>query len=257
VHERLSVLAGSTTYAQSANVFDLLGERYQAALSQLALGRLAARPGSVRRRSATSISRRRCSRSSGAARPDEVHAARRFCARLLYCPRQRFRRDADDATSAARGGGDPPGLLARETATALLESTRSRRRRRLRHAGSAKRACSARAGCDPVGRALARAARAAAGVRAAWSWSSRSAATVTAPRLRVVTSRPSDDVRHRVRMFATSPVRVSAVRHARAAAARADAAGERSLEPLLPGFICASAAMNRVADQIQRFKGTT
>ena len=31
-------------------------------------------------------------------------------------------------------------------------------------------------------------------------------------------------------------------------------ANERSLEPLLPGFICASAAMNRLADQIQRFK---
>src|SRR4029079_17248644 len=31
--------------------------------------------------------------------------------------------------------------------------------------------------------------------------------------------------------------------------------GERSLEPLLPGFICASAAMSRVAEQIHRFKG--
>jgi DNA-binding NtrC family response regulator len=30
---------------------------------------------------------------------------------------------------------------------------------------------------------------------------------------------------------------------------------ERSLEPLLPGFICASAAMNRLAEQIQRLQG--
>ena len=30
---------------------------------------------------------------------------------------------------------------------------------------------------------------------------------------------------------------------------------ERPLEPLLPGFICASAAMNRVAEQIQRLQG--
>jgi DNA-binding NtrC family response regulator len=30
---------------------------------------------------------------------------------------------------------------------------------------------------------------------------------------------------------------------------------ERPLEPLLPGFICASAAMNKVADQIQRVQG--
>jgi DNA-binding NtrC family response regulator len=30
---------------------------------------------------------------------------------------------------------------------------------------------------------------------------------------------------------------------------------ERPLEPLLPGFVCASAAMNRLADQIQRLQG--
>jgi DNA-binding NtrC family response regulator len=37
----------------------------------------------------------------------------------------------------------------------------------------------------------------------------------------------------------------------------ASAAGalERPLEPLLPGFVCASAAMQRVADQIQRMRG--
>src|SRR6476660_2437747 len=34
-----------------------------------------------------------------------------------------------------------------------------------------------------------------------------------------------------------------------------DQSVERSLEPLLPGFICASAAMNRVAEQIQRLQG--
>jgi hydrogenase-4 transcriptional activator len=33
------------------------------------------------------------------------------------------------------------------------------------------------------------------------------------------------------------------------------AALERPLEPLLPGFVCASAAMQRVADQIQRMQG--
>jgi DNA-binding NtrC family response regulator len=35
----------------------------------------------------------------------------------------------------------------------------------------------------------------------------------------------------------------------------AEQSGERSLEPLLPGFVCASAAMNRLADQIQRMQG--
>jgi DNA-binding NtrC family response regulator len=36
---------------------------------------------------------------------------------------------------------------------------------------------------------------------------------------------------------------------------RVEQDGARSLEPLLPGFICASAAMSRVADQIQRLQG--
>jgi DNA-binding NtrC family response regulator len=35
----------------------------------------------------------------------------------------------------------------------------------------------------------------------------------------------------------------------------ADMTGERPLEPLIPGFICASAAMSRVAEQILRFQG--
>ena len=35
----------------------------------------------------------------------------------------------------------------------------------------------------------------------------------------------------------------------------AEPINERPLEPLLPGFICASAAMNRVAEQIQRLQG--
>jgi DNA-binding NtrC family response regulator len=34
-----------------------------------------------------------------------------------------------------------------------------------------------------------------------------------------------------------------------------ESAGERPLEPLLPGFVCASAAMHRVVDQIQRLQG--
>src|SRR5690606_34242906 len=46
IHERsLRASAAYHDFAQSANVFELLGERYQAALSQLALGRLAARSG--------------------------------------------------------------------------------------------------------------------------------------------------------------------------------------------------------------------
>ena len=38
-------------------------------------------------------------------------------------------------------------------------------------------------------------------------------------------------------------------------AATSDSTTERPLEPLLPGFVCASAAMHRVFDQIQRLQG--
>ncbi|MEO5740744.1 MAG: sigma-54 dependent transcriptional regulator, partial [Vicinamibacterales bacterium] len=37
--------------------------------------------------------------------------------------------------------------------------------------------------------------------------------------------------------------------------AAAESSSERPLEPLVPGFICASAAMNRVVEQIQRLQG--
>jgi hydrogenase-4 transcriptional activator len=44
-------------------------------------------------------------------------------------------------------------------------------------------------------------------------------------------------------------------RDQRAPSAATPATSERPLEPLLPGFVCASAAMHRVVDQIQRLQG--
>jgi DNA-binding NtrC family response regulator len=60
----------------------------------------------------------------------------------------------------------------------------------------------------------------------------------------------------RFRMFSAVASRVSSCGGARERPAQvAEQSGERSLEPLLPGFVCASAAMNRLADQIQRMQG--
>ena len=47
----------------------------------------------------------------------------------------------------------------------------------------------------------------------------------------------------------------SSAARASGAARPSSQSSARSLEPLLPGFVCASAAMNRVADQIQRLQG--
>ncbi len=73
----------------------------------------------------------------------------------------------------------------------------------------------------------------------------------------VLTHRPlSDTEARRYRMFAAIARQGFDLCGARERPARAvEPSVERKLEPLLPGFICASAAMNRVADQIQRLQG--
>ena len=64
-------------FAQSANVFDLLGERYQAALSHLSMGRLSAEAGSTARGRALSDLAETVFKSLGAQRDlDEAAAAR-------------------------------------------------------------------------------------------------------------------------------------------------------------------------------------
>lgn len=70
--------------------------------------------------------------------------------------------------------------------------------------------------------------------------------------------RPLDDsMRRRLRMIATvarQGFALCAVRDRSAGAARPSA--DRSLEPLLPGFLSASAAMAHVVEQIQRLQGS-
>jgi DNA-binding NtrC family response regulator len=75
----------------------------------------------------------------------------------------------------------------------------------------------------------------------------------------VLTGRPlSDTEARRYRMFATIARQGFELCGARERPAKVvEPSVERKLEPLLPGFICASAAMNRVADQIQRLQGNT
>ncbi len=117
--------AASHDFAQSASVFDLLGERYQAALSQLGLGRLAAK-GGIR-----STAERYLDLASsvftmlGAQRDlDEVNAAREVLSRTAVAQTLVLPADSDEATVRRLiEAAIFPELLARETATALLEST--------------------------------------------------------------------------------------------------------------------------------------
>ena len=150
-------------FAQSANVFDLLGERYQAALSHLALGRLAAQAG---KRAAAERYLDQAdavfTTLGAAARPRRS----RSVARALLDAHRRSRRiasqpDADEAVVRRLvDAAILPELLARETATALLETTEARCGGRLRRAAAAATSACWRApgATATVARALARAA---------------------------------------------------------------------------------------------------
>ena len=258
-HQRYS--KASNDYAQSANVFDLLGERYQTALSQLALGRLSARTG------ARNTAQRYLDLASavftkfGAQRDlQEAIAARALLQERAVVAPPVPPVDADEATVRRLvEAAILPDLLARETATALLESTEADAAAVFVMSSAGDARVLASAGCDEsVARALAQAA--ARGHREFGS-----AALLMEPLGKdgdasracvVVTSHPSDELRYRVKMFATvvrQGFQLCGLRERTPQSS--EASGERSLEPLLPGFICAGAAMSRVADQIQRFKG--
>jgi DNA-binding NtrC family response regulator/tetratricopeptide (TPR) repeat protein len=264
LHERRQrPSAACHDYAQSANIFDLLGERYQAALSQLALGRVAAETGM------RGAAQRYLDLATGVftklgARRDlaEAEAARNTLAAAAPAAQPSTRpTDADEAlVRRLVEAAILPELLARETATALLEATEAEAAVVFLYPEDGEPRVVASAGCDAAfAQALARAARSGARELAGGmvlteplgrDHDDRRACAVHAPcRLR-------DETRHRFRMFASVARQGFELCGARERPhSAADTAGERPLEPLVPGFICASAAMSRVAEQILRFQG--
>src|SRR4030095_14390093 len=84
-------------FAQSANIFELLGERYQAALSQLALGRIAAAAGSKPAAERNLDSATAVFNMLGAERDlEEAAAARDLLARTSITPDGVFAADAEE-----------------------------------------------------------------------------------------------------------------------------------------------------------------
>ena len=125
VHERSQrPAAAHHDFAQSASVFDLLGERYHAALSNLALGRLAARAGN-----GTAAERylNQADAIFGALGAEhdlkEVETARGLLNEVLRPQPVVSAADADEAVVRRLvDAAILPDLLARETATALVET---------------------------------------------------------------------------------------------------------------------------------------
>src|SRR5688572_5512849 len=249
-------------FAQSANVFELLGERYHAALSQLSLGRLAAQAGSATTAERYLDLADQVFRTLGAERDrQEVAAARSLLEQSPAVAPAVASADADEAI--VRRLVDAalfPELLARETATALLETIEADAAVVFVASPGGDIRVLAAAGCDSgVARALARAT-----LQGSREYGGDLLLTETLGRDHdgprsctiVVPSRLTDAALRRFRMFAAVARQGFELCGARERPAQVpEQANERSLEPLLPGFVCASAAMNRLADQIQRLQG--
>jgi hydrogenase-4 transcriptional activator len=261
---RLHAVAARATdayhdFGQSVSVFDLLGEGYQTGLSYLELGRLAAAAGARSRASRFLTAAAAVFEGLGAA-PDlaDARAALNHVPSTAAVGYLGVQMDGDDAlVRRIVDASAMPALLAREGATALVEACDGQAAALFVQAAGHIQILSA-AGCDiDSARALAAAAlrstsgpgvlvlepigRATEGARFAVLSSARPVMSSTLQRFRTlcaVLRQGFDLCLARERPLEGLP-----------------GALERPLEPLLPGFVCASAAMQRVADQIQRMQG--
>jgi DNA-binding NtrC family response regulator/tetratricopeptide (TPR) repeat protein len=248
-------------FSQSAALLDLLGERYQSALSHLALGRLVAETG------ARSVAEQHLDQALaifqqlGAERDlEDTRDAQTLLTTVgtgqyLISPA-----DADDAiVRRIVDAAALPDLLGRETATALIEAASAECAViYIQLAGGDVRVIAAAGFDEDAARALARSAannhlvgrgtivieplgRDADGLRFAL----------------VASPRPiGHPVMRRLRMIGAVARQGFALCAARdRSAPTAGLAVDRSLEPLLPGFLSASAAMARLVEQIQRLQG--
>jgi len=248
-------------FAQSANVFDLLGERYQAALSHLSMGRLSAEAGSAGAAERYLELAESVFKTLGAQRDlDEAAAARNVLALGASAGDAITSADADEAiVRRLVDAAILPELLARETATAFLETLSANSVVVFVAPSAGDLRVLAASGTDTetardIARTAAQGARENRGQPLVLESLGRDH---DGPRFCAVVSRALRDAdQRRLRMFAAVARQGFELCGARERPPQlAEQAGERSLEPLLPGFVCASAAMNKLADQIQRMQG--
>ena len=248
-------------FAQSANIFELLGERYQAALSQLALGRIAAAAGSRSAAERNLDSATTMFKILGAERDlDEAGAARELLSKTARTPQPVFAPDAEEGiVRRLVDAAIFPELLSRETATAIIEATDADAVVIFVESPIDLRIV-ASAGCDTtVATTLARAAHEGSreygdGVLLVEPLGKEH----DGPRRCVIAvpQRLDDAAMRRFRMFAHIARQGFELCGLRDRPGQTvEIPNERPLEPLIPGFICASAAMTRLSEQIQRLQG--
>ncbi|MGE3507288.1 MAG: sigma 54-interacting transcriptional regulator [Vicinamibacterales bacterium] len=248
-------------FAQSATLLDLIGERYQAALSQLALGRLVAAAG------ARSTAERHLTKAAGvfAQLGAERDLADTEAARGLLCHPGTGQNvispaDADDAVvRRIVDAAALPELLARETALAMMEAAAADAAVLYVQEGHPNDiTILAAAGCDPDGgRALVASHLAGQPADrltfAAEPIGRQGDRPLTAL---IASSRPiGHPVARRLRMIASVARQGFALCAARNRSAHTpDVVTETSLEPLLPGFLAVSASMSRLVEHIRRLQ---
>ena len=247
--------------AQSASVFDLVGERYQAAVSHFALGRLAQEAGAKSVAERHFVEARDVFRSLGSTR--DLEETERSLAEpagpgtgiYLGSPA-----DADDAlVQRLVNASVLPDLLAHELVMAVRESVMADVAVVFVAPASGDARVLAFAGGDlDIARRVASAGLE-GGVHNSVPVMLRPLGSDAegARSLAVAAGRAwSDLALRRVRMLATVARQGFDLCAARERPTSAPASsGERSLEPLLTGFICASPSMQRVVEQVQRLQG--
>ena len=263
---RLHAAAGRSTEAyhdlgQSVSVFELLGERYQAALGHLELGKLAAAAGARSRAQRQLTEAGRVFDALGAA-PEcaEAEAALRALSRVVSGGYVGAQIDGDDAiVRRLVDASAMPELLEREGATAIQEACGATAAVMVVDLPAGRVRVLAAVGCDmDAAHALATAALRDAPPAHGVVEMERLGRDADGPRFIVVAAaRPLPHAnRQRLRTLAAVLRQGFDLCQARGRTPEPGAiALERQLEPLLPGFVCASAAMQRVTDQIQRLQG--
>ena len=247
--------------AQSSSVFELVGERYQAAVSQLALARLAARAGAKSTADRHYQYAAQVFQALGATR-DLEHVRSAMAAAQSPGTGEYVGSPADADDALVRRLVDAavlPDLLARELAATLLEAVTADVTAVFAELPGGDVRLIAHAGPDAdSARNVARLAIQGGAYGAGALVIEPIGREPDGPRHTVVaTVRPLGHPQlRRVRMMAAVARQGFDLCGVRDRPTQAvDAPTERPLEPLLPGFLCASAAMTRVVDQIQRLQG--
>jgi DNA-binding NtrC family response regulator/tetratricopeptide (TPR) repeat protein len=264
---RLQAAAGRLSeayhdFGQSVSVFEVLGERYQAGLSYLELGRLSAAAG-ARSRATRYLTDAASMFESVSAAPElvESRAALEGIPAAATGAYVGMQMDGDDAlVRRIVDAAAMPALLAREGATALLEGCDAQAAVVFTQPTPGQvRVLAFAGGNGESAQALALAAsRSLSALKAPLVTVESLGRDAGAPRFAVVSvARPfSPAVSQRFRTLCAVLRQGFELCQARERPAEMPAGSiERQLEPLLPGFVCASAAMQRVADQIQRLQG--